>query len=160
MLAAGVRPAYQGCRLERHHKSMLSSRTADNALGPVLGQTIGYRCPFVLRYNLHVGLSLPRILLSGDVMKDCVIQTSRKAFLSCLRSPRVRSRWNMLIRRVHRNKEGHYTRACLRHYKCSCAGFADGLLCSFIPAGILLPTLPPPGVLGKRKKGAVFDLEL
>lgn len=56
----------------------------------------------------------------------------------------------MLIRRVHRNKEGHYARACLTHYKCSCAGSADGLLCSFIPAGIRSPTLPPPGAWGER----------
>lgn len=63
----------------------------------------------------------------------------------------------MLIRRVHRNKEGHYTRAPL---DIRCAAVKGVQMVFLLSGGIYLPTLPPPGLpreRGKREGALLTD---
>lgn len=80
-------------------------------------------------------------------MKDCIIhrQGRHSSAVCALPKSVSRSRWNMLIRCAHRNKERHYTQPRFRYWMCSCLGFADGRFCVLMSAGIHKATAPLPG---------------
>lgn len=77
--------------LELHHKSMLSSQQLITLLVRAWSDN-SLPLPLDFLYNLQrCHLSLPRIPLCGDVMKDCVIQHQGKHSSAVCCSPQVRA---------------------------------------------------------------------